>query len=369
MLTRTLRYTLWIASTLGLAGFVLLAGRGLLGTQSVDPLDAAILQQAVRITEHRPPLVDPAENPGVALMPGSPIVVAALVDVFDVRPWEPGLVGLLSILLAAALTAVVVARETENVTLGVTGATFLLMGQGLTEGAAVANCPQSLLLFLVLAGYIVLRYTRGITATLLASCALAAACFTHPAGLWFAFAALIHLGLHDRRRCVAYALALGALVGGGQIALTLRLGEGFNLHAWQIPFLLMRFQPVNLLTLLGGQLLGTLGVLTLASVLAFAMPVRPWQGAVGLWTWMGFAALGAAMLTTQSLLPAPEALPPVVVALAIVGPISIHRLVIHLSAWPGSSRTAGQKVVLTAIALQFVMLLAHLVPSLSATAI
>jgi len=368
MMTRTLRYALWTVAILGMAGYVMLAGHGLLYPQSGDSLDAAVLQQAVNITENRLPLADPAQSPGVALMPVAPFVVSVLVQLFDAQPWEPALVGLLAILLVAALASVVVAKETESVTLGVSAAAFLLMGQRISQGEVVMNCPQSLFLLLALAGCFVLRYTRGIAGTLLASVTIATACFTHPSGLWFAFAAMLHLAVHDKRRAVICALAFAVLVGGGQFAMTRLLGEGFNLHAWQIPARLAWFQPVGLLILLGSQLLGTLGVLTLASVLAFALPVRPWQGAGGLWTWIGFAALGAAMLATQSLAPSPDALPPAIVAFAIVGPISIQRLVKHLSAWPGSSRKAGQNVVLTAIALQFVMLLAHVAPSLPGAA-
>src|SRR5437867_1401297 len=74
--------------------------------------------------------------------------------------------------------------------------------------------PESLLLLLALMGCLALRYVPGWSGAVLASMLLGAACFTHPAGLWFAFAALLHLAGSDRRRVVLYAIALAALVGG-----------------------------------------------------------------------------------------------------------------------------------------------------------
>lgn len=225
------------------------------------------------------------------------------------------------------------------------------------------------MLLLVLGGCLALRYWSGIAGAMLASSLMAAACFTHWAGLWFAFAALLHLGALDRGRCAAYAFGLTVLVGGGQVALTLHLGPWFNFQAWEAPLRAIRFEPVGLLALLGSQLLGSFGVLTLAIVLSFAMPVRPWRGVVGLWTWMGFAALGAGMAATQSATAGAGPLLFAVVVLAILGPISVQRVTHHLSAWPGSSRLGGQGVALTALALQFLTLAACLASSLRASGI
>ncbi|HUK63679.1 MAG TPA: hypothetical protein VLV15_10100, partial [Dongiaceae bacterium] len=52
----------------------------------------------------------------------------------------------------------------------------------------------------------------------------------------------------------------------------------------------------------------------------------------------------------------PEAMIPTVAVLAVVGPISAHRLTQHLAAWPGSTRLGGQGVLLTSMALQYFML-------------
>jgi len=78
---------------------------------------------------------------------------------------------------------------------------------------------------------------------------------------------------------------------------------------------------------------------------------------------MGIGALAAGLLSTQSTAFGPHALIPSVVALSLVGPISIQRVTRHLSAWPGSSRLGGQGVVLAALALQFIVFLSSVSPS------
>src|SRR5205085_2226619 len=210
-----------------------------------------------------------------------------------------------------------------------------------------------------LLGFAALRFL-GTTGACLAVPALAAACFSHPDGLWFTVAGILHLAVHDRRRFFVCAPALAALLGGAHLALGRSLGAAYYQEAWNGFLDPMRFAPLALLRYVGSQLLGTFGVLTLAAVLAFSLPVRPWRGAVGLWTWGAFAALGAGIAATQSALAGSEAVRPAAFALALVGPISIQRVTQHLSAWPGSSRMAGQRVMLTALLLQSLTLLSSL---------
>lgn len=367
MFGNVLKIILWIFSALALACYIAMVAHGLRDPHPRDAVEAAVLEQAARIAQGEMPFSSPAESPGVALMPGPPLVVAGLIALFDSHTWEPRVVALLFMLLTAAGAAMVVYWETANPTLGITGAAFMLLAQGLGAGTPIGGCPQAMLLLLVLLGCLSLRYTQGMWGALLAVLPFTAACFTHPAGLWFAFAAIFHLMVQDRRRCAVYTAALAALVGGGQIWMTMKLGTGFNFHAWEIPAGLFRFQPLDLLLFVGAQLLGTLGVLTLATVLTFALPTRPWLGAAGVWTWMALGAMAAGMLATQTLSPATDALPIAAVAIAIVGSVSIQRLINHVAAWPGSTRTAGSGVVLTAVALQFIMLLARAAPALQGT--
>jgi len=100
------------------------------------------------------------------------------------------------------------------------------------------------------------------------------------------------------------------------------------------------------------------------TVLSFALPTRPWRGAGGLWPCVGLAAVAAGMLATQSVAPEPQALAICVAALSVVGPISMHRVTQHLSAWPDSTRMTGEGAVLVALVLQFLALFADIPPGL-----
>ena len=360
MLNRSLRYMLWLTSALALAGYLHLTLPALFRAPSADPLDATVIENATRIAKHQPAFLEPAGGGAIPLMPGFPFAVSGLVLLFDPQAWEPRLLSLLATLLAASIVGLVVRFETGSVTLGVAGAGFLMLGQVLGGRSPFASGPEALSLLLVLAGCMLLRYAPAMFGALSAALVFAACCFTHVSGLWFAFAALFHLAVHDRQRLVPFAIALAVLVGGGHVALSHALGPWFNYQAWDLPLRAMRFAPNTLLGYVGTQLLGTLGVLSLGTVLSFALPIPPWRGSVGIWTWMGFAALGAGMISTQSSISAVDALRPAMIALAIIGPISIQRVTHHLSAWPGSSRLGGQGVVLTALALQFLMLLSRL---------
>ena len=357
MTRSTLRLMLWLASALALAGFLVLAWHALASGGTPDPLEVAILEQAGHFAQGESPYAGPHSG-GVALMPVFPIVVSWFVRLFDAGVWEPRLVNLLATLLSALLVGSIVRAETKSSTFGATAAGLLLMSQGVANSDAAFARPEVLMLMLVIVGCQVLRFTSGIPGAMLASLFFSAACFTHPAGLAFALAALFHLRVFDPRRMVAYALGLAALVCTAQLQFSSVLGPGFNLVAWSTSLEAVRFEPIPLLQFVGTQLLGTLGVFTLATVLSFALPIPPWRGAVGIWTWMAFAALAAGLVSTQGTSATGEAMRATATILAIAGPVSAQRITQHLSNWPGGSRMGGQSVVLTALALQFVTLFA-----------
>src|SRR5439155_7677009 len=131
-------------------------------------------------------------------------------------------------------------------------------------------------------GFVVLRWGGVVLGPVSAALALAAACFTHSAGLCFAFAALLHLAVRDHQRLPRYAVVLAVLVGGGHIGLSQIMGPWFNFQAWDVPLHALHFEPLALLSYVGTHLLGTFGVFALSIVLTFSLPIQPWQGAVGI---------------------------------------------------------------------------------------
>lgn len=342
---------------MALAGFLVFAWWTFSSGAPADKIEASMLDQATRFAGASASHAG-AGDETPSLLPVFPWTVSLLVRLFDPAVWEPRMVSLLATLLSAAAAFLVVRGETKSATLGAAAAGLLLMSQGAAGVDPGGARPESLMFLLGIIGCITLRYTNGIPGALFAAPWFAAACYTHPAGLAFAFAALFHLRVLDPRRMLAYGLTLALIVCGLQIAMTRSMGLTFVSGPWAALWHGLKFAPKSVLQFVGTDVLGALGVLTLATVLSFALPIAPWRGTVGIWTWMAVGALAAGLLATQTGGSPGEALRALATMLVIVGPVSAQRITQHLSNWPGGSRIGGQAVVLTALALQFITLFA-----------
>ena len=358
MFTRTIRTLLWCASGFACLAFIALASTRFPAPRTVAPDDGLMLDHAVRFAQGEPQYQAPATPQAISPMPGLPWVVSWLVAIFGPEIWVPRVVSLLSSLLAALLAMAIVRGETKSWTLGVASGGILLLGLTVLTSHPEAARPEPLALALGLAGLLLLRHAPTYVGTIGAGLLLSAAFFVHPLALWLIGAAIGYRVAEQPKQCLALVITVALACGGGYVFLSKSLGDWFNFSAFDGPMSALRFRPDRLLHFVGDVLLGRLGVLTLSTVMAFALPTRPWRGPAGLWTWVAFAALVAGVVATQSLRVSPSDLIPVMTALALVGPISAQKVTQHLSAWPGSSRLGGHDVVLTALALQFIVLFA-----------
>jgi hypothetical protein len=365
MFTRLLRASLWAAAVAAAAAFTVAAVRRMSGVGALDPIEGAIVEHAARIANHGPFYVEPADPSVPALMPGLPFLVSLLMPIFGAGFWVPRLLTLIAVLGAAGLVVRIVRAETESWTVAVAGGGLMLAGYGLLSGGAGVARPEALMLLLVLAGCATLRFSSGVPGALIAVLLLAAACLTQLTAVWFTVAAGASLAFEDgKRRLVAFLIGVAVVCGGGYAALSALWGPWFNDAVWGGPVRTLQLDALRFLHYAGDELLGKLGVLTLTVVLSFALPVPPWRGRSGLWLFLGIAMLGVGLLATQSTRLGPQAMIPTVVVLAVIGPLSMQRVMKHLATWPGSTRLGGQGVVLAALALQFFMLLSSLPPSL-----
>ncbi len=365
MFTRLLRVSLWAASVAAAAAFTVAAVRRMFGAGALDPIEGAILDYAARIAHQGPFYVEPS-NPSVpALMPGLPFLVSLLMPICGSGLWVPRLLTLIAVLGSAGLVIRIMYAETQNWTLAVASGGLMLAGYGLLGGGAAVARPEALMLLLVLGGYSALRFSRGVIGVLLALVLFAAACLTQLTAVWFTVAAGFSLVFEDNwNRAVVFLIGVAVLHAGGFAALSVLWGPWFNDAVWDGPVRALQFDALRFLHYAGDALLGKLGVLTLTVVLSFATPTPPWRGRGGLWLFLGIAMIGAGLLATQSARVGPQMMIPTVTVLALIGPLSMQRVMQHLATWPGSSRLGGQGVVLAALALQFFMLLSSLPPSL-----
>src|SRR5439155_21164656 len=87
LVTRTtLRALLWLASALAVVGYLVLAWRALAGGPPADPLEASVLEHAVRFAQGQSPYAEPRDG-GAPLMPVFPLVVSLLVRLVDAWGW------------------------------------------------------------------------------------------------------------------------------------------------------------------------------------------------------------------------------------------------------------------------------------------
>jgi hypothetical protein len=358
MIARLFRYAAWLASGLAVLGFVLMATRGLTQPQPFDATERSLLELALRLQAHGPLYVAPDGAAAPAILPGYPVVAAVLIGTLGPDLIWLRMASLLTVVALAGLAMAVVREETKHPTLAVGSASLLLAGYALLTGQPAAARPEPLMLLLALSGGLALRSLPGSAGGLIAALLFSAACFTQAQALWFVAAALLYLTREDRGRLVPFTLGVAVFFGGGFVLLSQRLGPWFNYYAWDLPLHSLRFDGAKLVHMLGGQVLGSLGVMTVMSVLSFALPTRPWRGAGGLWPCIGLAAVAAALLASQSVTPDPQSGAICVAALALVGPISTQRVTQHLSTWPDSTRVAGEAVILLTLVLQFVALFA-----------
>jgi hypothetical protein len=321
--------------------------------------EVAVLTSAAQLAQGAPAYAEPAHSDSPGMMPGLPFAVSPLVRMFGADVWEPRAVALACIAAIALLLLAIVRLETASWTLGVSSVGFLSLGLNLLASPPGLVRPELLMLVLVLLAFLALRLSDGIAGPLLAGLALSAAFFCSTQAAWYVMAAIFAMAIDNRRRLLVLALVLGVFLGGGYVLLSNKMGPWFDVVAWGSPLDAVRWSPEGPLLYVGGTLLGKLGVLTLAAVLSFALPTAPWKGKGGLWMCLGLAAFASALVETQTKGFGSEALVPSLVTLALLGPISMMRVTGHLSAWPGSSRTSGQGVVLAALVMQFLMFFAY----------
>ena len=359
MLVRTLRDLLWFGACLAVAGFVYFVARRILNPIAPDPIETLILDHATRFAKLEPLYLEPtATSP--SLMPGYPIAVSLFVPLFGPQLWEPRIISLIAAIATAGLVAMIVRIETMSWTIAVSSCGFVLAGYGLLVGQPEIARPETVMMALSLGAFAALRTMRGLTGAFAAAVLLGVAWTVHAQAVWFVAAALFYLANEERPRLVTFACSIVVLGGGGYLALSALLGPWFNWNAWDGVVQSLRFNPGELVRYAGDELLGRLGVLTMAAVLSFALPTQPWRGVCGMWTCLGFATVGAGLVATQSAFAGPQSFIPSVVLLAILGPVSMQRITRHLSAWPGSSRLGGEGVVLAGLSMQFFMFFSRL---------
>lgn len=361
MIIPSIRALVWFSFAAALGAFTALFAAHIPHPGPATPIEASIVEQATRLTSGLTPYSDGGAT-SAALGPALPAVGAIGLALFGAPLWTTRILTLASILAGAFWLAVILRRETSSWTYGIAGAGLLLAGYGLFGGTLGAARPEPFMWLLLLAASDALLRGHGAHGAVNAGVFASLAALTHGAALPVVALALVHLAGRQRLHALAFAGMFAFCYGGAHVLLSLRAGPWYNFAGYDATLIALHARPLSLLRYLGQTLLGPLNVLALATLMALTLPVKPWQGQGGTWSCVAGGLLLAAFVLTQVSGADTAVAILSVMALALAGPLSMQRVTRHLAAWPGSTRLGGQGIVLTALALQFVVLAARIPP-------
>jgi hypothetical protein len=349
------RATLWLLSIGTAVLFLRLVLVRLVYPLELDCIEGVMMDHVARLALGQPIYVEPSLSfISLAYMPVFASASALLAHVFGPQFWEPRLLSLLSVMGLTVMIAAIVRAETRSWTLGAGGAALYLAGFGVTGGCYDVARPDSMMLCLALAGLVVLRFTRGVAGACGAALLLSIAFFTKQHAVWFVLAGLLHLAFNDRRRLPAFAVAAAVGCGGGYALLSWWLGPWFRFFTFEVPSGWSQVSLTRIEQYAGHGVLGTLALLSGPALLSLGLPSRPWRGPGGLWVWVGLGAVGTGLMATLDASAYRHVLMPTMVALAVLGPISLHRLLAALAPRPDVFGPNGFACL--ALALQFLPL-------------
>lgn len=307
--------------------FLVLGAMRLVYPLELDCIEGVMMDHVVRVAQGLPIYTEPSlEFISLAYMPLFSVLSGLLAKVFGPGLWEPRLISLLAVFGAVALIVRIIKSETTSWTLAAGGGALYLMGFAFTGSCYDVARPDSLMIFLGLAGLATLRFTTGRWGAIGAGLLLVLAFFAKQHAVWFVAAATLHLAFNERWRLLTFGLVAIAGSAVAYLALASWLGPWFTFYTWELPSRWSQLSPRRIFNFVGLRVLGTLGLLVAPVLVSLGMPARPWRGRDGLWAWFGLAAVGSGLMATLDPSTYAHTLMPLMAALAILGPISLHRL-------------------------------------------
>ncbi len=358
MIRRALVGLLWALSAAATGLYLRLALSHLRYPGEMDYIEGVMMDHVVRLLHGQPLYVKPSVDfIPLAYMPGWTVVAAAVSRVLGTGFLAGRLVSFLASLAIGALVLSILRRETRTWTYAIAGAGIYYMGYGVAGGGHydVAR-PDSLMLALSLGAIALLRFGGGRVSAIVSALLLVAAFFTKQHAVWFGLAMVAYVALEDRRRLAPFALTWAIGCAGGYALLAWWLGPWFAFYTWNLPAHWSTLAPVRIERYVGGGLLGMLGGLSVPALLSLMLPEAPWRGRAGIWMWLGLAGVGTGLLATLDPSAWRHVFIPSMLALSVLGPLSIWRLA--RAAGGGEAALAGRATgaACLLLSLQFVPL-------------
>jgi MFS family permease len=339
--------------------YLMLAAKHLGYAGEMDYIEGVMMDHVARLVAGKPIYVKPSVDfISLAYMPGWTVAAAAVARVLGPGFLAGRLVSFAGSLVIGGLVLAILKRETRSWTIAIAGAGLYYMGYGAAGGGHydVAR-PDSLMLALALGALYVLRFTEGTAGAVVSALMLVAAFFTKQHAVWFGLLTAVHVWFNERRRLVAFVVPWVLGCAGGYALLAVWLGPWFTFYTWNLPAHWSHVAPIRIEHYLGAGLLGMLGGLTVPALLSLMLPEAPWRGKSGLWMWLGLAGVGTGLLATLDPSAWKHVFIPSMVAMSVLGPLSIWRL---MSAFGAASPVVRERAMTAACALlavQFIPLI------------
>lgn len=323
----------------------------------LDFIEGVMLDHVSRAANGQAIYVEPSlQFIPLAYMPLFTVVSGLVMRITGPGFFAMRIVSFSSSLLLTGLIAFVVLRETRRPVFALAAAGFYTMAFGLTGACYDVGRPDSLMLLLTFSGLALLRYSDGRAGALGAAALLTLGFFTKQHSLLFSFGAIAFLFFHDRRRFVPFTVAIVAGCLGGYLALTAWLGDWFRVFTWSIP---RGWSQVNLARIehyLGAGLFGELACSSAPVLLSLALPDPGSDRRRNLWYWTALAGVGTGLLATLDKSAYLHVFTPTVVALSVLGPVALDRVLRYVESAKPAQRVATAAVLAVVLA-QFVPLI------------
>lgn len=357
---RIVQGMVWGLALLSIGTYLWLALQRLGYPLELDCIEGVMMDHVARLAKGRPIFVEPTLRfIPLAYMPLFAVVSSFLTHFSEPAFWQARLVSAVASFGVLALIFAIVRAETRNVTLALAGAGVYALAFGVTGACYDVARPDSLMLLLVMSALATLRFGSGTPSALIAAVLMVLAFYGKQHALLFAGGAGLSLLAADRRRFVPFAVALAVLGLGSYGALWAWLGDWFRFYTWDVPRGWSVVDRMRVQVYLAEGVLGRMGVFALASVLALGSTARVWRQPEGIWWFAALGGFGTGLLATLDPSAYRHTFTPTVVALSVLGPIALHRLVVALDP-PGAPPTRGDlgmTAACTAAVLAFVPLL------------
>jgi 4-amino-4-deoxy-L-arabinose transferase-like glycosyltransferase len=317
--------------------FLFSAALRLVYPYEVEWNEGAVLDHAIRILDGKPIYAAPSlDFSAFVYTPFYYYSTALVMKIGGIGLWSGRLISILSTLATAVIAGRIIHRETALKLLAFTGVTLYIAFYHFTGFFYDIVRMDPLALLLAIASvYAALYLRRGY---LIAAMLVALAYFTKQQMLFIVPTVAIGLAFRNKKQALWFSLLSVCLILWGTLAFNVLTNGWYKFYTLTIPSIKAAngFSWLTAIEFFPKWVLGALGLFTLVILVAFAVRgTKNLRGNEPMF-WVGYLmALISASLSIGNAGGYENVFMPLTLMVAIVFPLSIHRIADALPTWPG----------------------------------